>query len=374
MSLVNMLEESADKVEEFMFGGDVKSYANGTDDLEFFGKDDELYRKIGNVYQKRVLNNDKFEWVDFKPDVNFIQDNMTMSNNAVPTGALGLLQGYTGEQNSTTFDVNKSLKRNVPFNPSVSKSLSDIMGTDATNKNVNAQDLMDESLRLKGNYNTQDDNNLYQDEQVETSYTEGDNLGIGGSLISGISPLLTTLANRAGDAPNINRMKGVANRALSKYKDLSAMLDSSLDSQNKEVSRNVSTLMGSNRNNVTGLNSLIALDAATSSNITDASNKAYEQYLNASTNLGMNESNTLLNADMQTAQQQQAVDDMDKQDRDMFYTNLNQDVRTLGTATQSVAKFKNEKESANDELDIINGLSKYNLKFKKINGKYKLVQ
>ena len=383
MAFANQLQDQLDTIDSFMMDGvvgDKKSYANGTPYVDFYGNDDELYQfnRDNNKYFKRTLDGENFKWSEFNPDASFINDHLDIQNNSgVPQGALGKLQGLIGTDGTTSMIPKSTLKgyreHSDSIVPSTLPSLANITATDATGAKQNAQDVMMNSLQL-GNI----DNKLptvdmmLNNSDVITEVNEstlGDKLGLASSMFSGIAPLVTTLANRAGDKGNTNFFKNVGNRSLSTLEDTESSLNAQKEIALRENRILANTANQSNRNNATGVNTVRALDTATSVGTANNNAKIVQDFLSSISNISGQKAGIQMQADGQNAQAETQREIYDKQDRDNFSTQLGRNLNNIGTIGQSQAKILNEKKLADDQVDLLSQLSTHGLKIKRVGGR-----
>lgn len=389
MAFADQLQDHLDTIDSFMMGGtvgqDKQSYANGTPYVDFYGNDDELYQynRDNNKYFKRGLDsNNGFKWSEFSPDANFINDHLDIQNNdGVPQGSLGLLQGLTGTQGTTNFIPKSTLKgyrehaddfnaTQVPTMP----LLSNTKALDATGTEQNAQDVMLNSLQL-GNINNKlpDTGNIVDPIVAEDTNTLGDKLGLSSSIFSGIAPLVNTIANRLGDKPNTNYFKTVGNRALSTIEDTESNINAQKELALRENRILANTTSQSNRNNATDVNTVRALDSATSTGLANNNAKIVQDFLQSISNIGGQKANIQQQSDNQVAQAETQREVYDKQDRDNFSTQLGRNLNNIGTIGQTQGKMMNEQKTANDQVDLLGELSTYGLKIKRVNGRLTVV-
>jgi hypothetical protein len=208
---------------------------------------------------------------------------------------------------------------------------------------------------------------------VNTQPQTGDNLGMMGNYVDMLAPLMSTITNRTGDTPNVNTFKNVDNRTVSKYGEAVMRLRGLMENNMADNRTAVNTTAIANRNNATDLNTLRALDQAAYNSVTDANNKAYNNYEQALTGLDEKIAGTQFQADNQIAQAESQRLENDKRDRDNYFTNINKDALNIGKGLQVQGKIKNDRLRQDDELDIMSSLSTHGLKFERVNGKLVLV-
>lgn len=173
---------------------------------------------------------------------------------------------------------------------------------------------------------------------------EGDDIGMIGSAINGVSPLMVTLLNRLGDKPNVNLHKNYGTEGLKNYNDALNQLKGLRGQQLGELKTSHNANLSRNRNSARGINTLRALDNIASQGYSSAKDK-----LNSNFNRimfdAMNKKTGLLDKRDSIVMQGETQRDLaDRQDRDNFYTNLNKDITNLGVSLQTAGGNINEQE------------------------------
>jgi len=306
MVFANQLEEQVDTINKFMNGGMVKSYANGTPELE-------------------------------KLPLRQLPTTLESIGIGLPNAPFGQVES-TGDF-SSLFDIQPLpiTKDNRPALPT-------------NNNTTSSSDTPDEDSSLLGNQ-----------------------IGTAGAAFSAIAPLATTLANRAGDKANTNFYKTVGNRALSTLDTAEANVNSQQELAERENRLLSNTMSVSNRNNAGSVNTLRAIDSASTTQLAENNSKIVDNFLQQLTGIAGQKANVQQQSDVQNAQAETQRETFDKQDRDAFYTNLGRNLNNIGTVAQTQGKMLNETQSNNDQLDVMSQMSAYGLKFKRVNGKLVLV-
>lgn len=203
----------------------------------------------------------------------------------------------------------------------------------------------------------------------------GNALGMVGTAVNSIAPLLTTLANRRGDTPNVNSYKNFGKDAL----DANSQAIDFSDIQDKNAKANAkiagNTAKARNRGSAQGIGTQRALDS-----ITDMQTGAQDNTIDAQHAKEMIEilgqRATLENTqDQYVMGGEQQRDISDRRDRDAFFTNLNKDMSNLGTGLQYEGRALNQGQLNQDESALIGELSKYGMGYTRDrNGKLKLTK
>lgn len=198
---------------------------------------------------------------------------------------------------------------------------------------------------------------------TDMPYSSGDNLGFLGNAISGALPLATTIANRAGDKPNINAFQNFGKNAIAANDTGMGFLNVVKDEALKNAGLNATAQRERNRNSSTSVGTSRALDLATSGQEGISENNIYSQY--AQQMAGMyNEKSKLSNQqDLYTDTGAQTAAKEDRMDRDSYYTNLAQNFGNIGHVVQQTGKEMNEHDYNNQVLSIMPYLNKYGLGF-----------
>lgn len=202
-------------------------------------------------------------------------------------------------------------------------------------------------------------------------FTPGDITGMIGNLVGGVAPLVTTVANRAGDKPNINAFKGFGADAIASNKRAMSTVDSVKDSALQDIQLQETGARNRNRNSASSVNTLRALDTVTDLAGDQASNSVYDNFSKQMMSLFGQESQLENIQDNAVMTGNQRADEADRADRDNFFTNLGQNFVNLSTTAQKTGKDLNTKKENQDFLDLLPDLSKYMLGYEQDkNGKW----
>lgn len=203
--------------------------------------------------------------------------------------------------------------------------------------------------------------------------TQGDQVGAMGTAISGLAPLATTLANRIGDSPNINFSKNVGDDTIKTIRSGQGAISQIADNDRRrndgrtQASLNSAAGSATSINTTRGLQQVINAQAAQQD--ADISSREASQTMQALNQLG----NAEFRRDSVQAQGEQLRDQNDRRDRDNFYTQLSTSLGNLGTATQKQGRDMNRQQLNQDQLDLVNSMSKFGFKMiRDENGRFKL--
>ena len=384
MAFVNQMENNLSAIDTFMNGGMVKAkqYANGTPYVDFYGNDDELYQydSINNKYNKRQYNesNKQYGWESFTPDKTFIDNHLTSNyNDGVPIGALGKLQGQSDNFDAATYIPRSDLKGYREHNDLLSNQTApELSLTNNSGKQYTLANLIRPDAPTNVNNSavpTSTDTVPLSTEPAGADTPIGNKLGAISSIFSGVAPLATTIANRAGDRANTNFFKTVGTRALGQLDKVEANIGSQQQLAERDNQLLTNTMSVHNRNNAGDVNTLRALDSASTTQLADNNSKIVSNFLQQLGSVGGQKAQIMQQSDAQNAQAETQREENDKKDRDNYYTNLGRNLNNIGTVGQTQAKMMNETQLGKDQLDVMSRMSAYGLTFKRVGGKLQLV-
>ena len=210
--------------------------------------------------------------------------------------------------------------------------------------------------------------------QSAGSPTGGDIVGTIGNLMQANNPRKLTLANRAGDQPNVNAFKNYGKNALSKLDQAKGSLQGNLDSALLDIDKSAQAATRTNSNGARSINTARALNLATQSVAQDAKAKANVEYANMLTQMLTGEAAMLNDIDARVMTGDQNANEADRMDRDAFFTQLSKDEVAKGQAISGVGKNMNalkEREYNQNLLDAMFDYSKVNLKSGKMSANTK---
>lgn len=271
--------------------------------------------------------------------------------------------GLNGDTNSI-FDFFKTIfskdKSHQGDNPNIDydaidKTIDNI-STDDIDASVNGATEVGRGISSKGLVDDGSTSN-------QLSKTFGDLLGITGNAVSGLSPLLTTLENRATDTPNINAFENFGEDALDRVDESKSLVDDIKDNALKDVERNAISSKRQSRRSSRSVNTQRATDLVVDQSTNQANEDIYDNYAQQMIGI-LNSQAQLENQQDQVVQQgEQNRDLADRQDRDNFYTNKSQALASLGQAIQQTGKDLNDSEQQKVIKSILDQMSKYGVTF-----------
>ena len=210
--------------------------------------------------------------------------------------------------------------------------------------------------------------------QSAGSPTGGDIIGTIGNLMQANNPRKLTLANRAGDQPNVNAFKNYGKNALAKLDQAKGSLQGNLDSALLDIDKSAQAATKTNSNGARSINTARALNLATQSVAQDAKAKANVEYANMLTQMLTGEAAMLNDIDARVMTGDQNANEADRMDRDAFFTQLSKDEVARGQAISGVGKNMNalkEREYNQNMLNAMFDYSKVNLKSGKMSANTK---
>ncbi len=193
--------------------------------------------------------------------------------------------------------------------------------------------------------------------------TLGDFIGQAGTVFGGIAPLANTINNRMGDQPNINPFKGYGTEGLQNNRNIEMLLSQQRDIVYNDIAAQEAASRDRMRGSARGLNTLRALDTNTDNLINKAQMQANQAFTNQMMNV-LNQRTGLLNSRDQMVMQGNATRDMnDRRDRDIFHSNLGQNLANIANKTQEYGANENIARSNKDKLELLNSMSSYGFKY-----------
>lgn len=210
--------------------------------------------------------------------------------------------------------------------------------------------------------------------QSAGSPTGGDIIGTIGNLMQANNPRKLTLANRAGDQPNVNAFENYGKNALAKLDQAKGSLQGNLDSALLDIDKSAQAATKTNSNGARSINTARALNLATQSVAQDAKAKANVEYASMLTQMLTGEAAMLNDIDARVMTGDQNANEADRMDRDAFFTQLSKDEVARGQAISGVGKNMNalkEREYNQNLLDAMFDYSKVNLKSGKVSANTK---
>ena len=186
--------------------------------------------------------------------------------------------------------------------------------------------------------------------------TAGDATGLMGQLYNTFMPMRNTIANRAGDTPNVNAFKDYGKDGLAKMDKSKQGLRQNRDAALSDLELTRGTSSSRNRNSARGVNTMRALDLATDAQINKNKGDVYGQFASMMSNIYQQEAQMENQQDRMVMQGEQGRDLADRQDRDNFNSQLAKDMATKGKGLQHIGKTMNQLKTRNVTGKALNSL------------------
>jgi hypothetical protein len=216
--------------------------------------------------------------------------------------------------------------------------------------------------------------NEEQDKEVlkdsKDSMTTGDYLTLGGGLLSSFGPYFNTLKNRSEDTPNVNAFKNFGQDALDSIDKSKEFVQQQEDELIKDIERDRTTAIKQGRNSAMGVNTQRALNMGVDAGVQNAKTKAKAQTAQIMSSILGNQAQFQNMRDQVVMQGEQNKDLADRQDRDNYFTQLAQDIASMGQGIQNTGKNLNTKLENEEIAKILAGLFP-NVGYSKEKGVYK---
>lgn len=189
--------------------------------------------------------------------------------------------------------------------------------------------------------------------------TMGDIASMIGAFKQTYDPMMNTLANRAGDTPNINAYKNYGQEGLKTLDATKQFLAANRDNALNDLQLSRNAQVDRNNNSARGVNTLRALNMVTDSMSDKQMRDVYATYGDKLAAILTNEANMKNQIDQVVMQGEQARDLADRQDRDNFFKQHSADLQNMGQMYQAQGRMMNEILRRNQSMKSINQMSKY---------------
>jgi hypothetical protein len=184
---------------------------------------------------------------------------------------------------------------------------------------------------------------------------QGSPIGNLGTMMSGISPLIASVANRMQDKPNINPYQNYGIEAKKAMEGTETSLKMATNEMLKDADVSENEMMNSNRNNSRSLNVMRSLDLNSISKANDYKSKLMAAYAERLSSIGLSKAQILNQIDQTFGTGEQYRTEADIQDRDKFYSSIGQNMSRIGTSLQHLAGNVNKKNMAQQaQKDVAN--------------------
>ena len=185
-------------------------------------------------------------------------------------------------------------------------------------------------------------------------YTTGDVMNIGGNMFSAFAPYFNTMANRAGDTPNVNSYKDFGKDALNKLDQSEQYIAQQRDADLKDLALARNSAISRGRNSARGVNTMRALDLATDQSLNNTQSKVYNQYAQQMMQLLNQQANAENIQDQMVMRGEESRDLADRHDRDNFYSVKGQDLANLGYHVAKTGESVNQVKTRNTTENTLN--------------------
>ena len=188
---------------------------------------------------------------------------------------------------------------------------------------------------------------------IDINQTPGNILGVAGNIAQAWLPYMNTLENRAGDTVNTNPYKGYGLEAIREQRaaeDLYSLLrDKSIS--DAEMTRRNTMLAGTNRATGAAQNAAIAIAAQQAKNA--AVDNATKEYISAVAGNRQRLASLLADRDAKVMSGDKEVADLNKRDRDAFYTARGKDLASIGRGLTSVGSLLNRSLENEQTINLL---------------------
>jgi hypothetical protein len=191
----------------------------------------------------------------------------------------------------------------------------------------------------------------------------GDTIGMIGTGIGAVAPLVTTLLNRRNTKPNINRYLGFGQDALDTNQAAIDALETTRSGTNTNIDSGAAAAVARNNNSATSVNTARALNIATELGKNKAKQEVDNSFSRSLTGLLENR------ASLHNAQDDKEMfgatkrDEADQMDNDNFYSSLAENLSNFGTGVQQMGRNLNIRKSNRVNTNLLGQLSQYGLTF-----------
>lgn len=189
--------------------------------------------------------------------------------------------------------------------------------------------------------------------------TVGDYVGMAGNAFNAIAPIMNTKAAARATKPVMNRFKGFGQRAL----DTNQSALDAYQTAKEEAARDISTAVGSarlnNRSGARGINTLRALDVATTAGANKANAAARTGFVQNVANLLGQRSQLFNLQDQAEMEGQSKADEANAMNLDNYYSTMANNLVNFGTNVQGIGKSLNKSKYNDAQIRLLRKLSPY---------------
>lgn len=230
-------------------------------------------------------------------------------------------------------------------------------------ENLYSKDYMNKDLSLKAFRQNTGLGKFLENEDFGTlgNMTSGDWLSMTGNVISAFGPMLNTKKNRSVDTPNINHYKDFGNDALEAISQAQDYIAGQRDNSLMDLQSSLNSSISRNRNTARGVNTIRALDLASSVNYNKARKDTYDMFSSQMLKLLDRKANLENIKDSMVMKGEEKRDLANRQDLDNYYTQLTQDILSMGEGLQHIGKNLNTAKLNEVVERLLSQLNKYGI-------------
>ena len=210
----------------------------------------------------------------------------------------------------------------------------------------------------KNNTNNNNDDESFWNKAYDALPTLGDAINLYGKYKAAYDPADMTLANRAGDTPNINPYENYSVRGLNKMEDVKNNLKNNLDQAVLNNQKNTNLYKANASSNARSINTMRAMNLASEAQQLAADNAAYMQYAQQVAGIDSQIAQMMNQQDQMQMMGNGQRDLADRQDRDNFNKQLQQDIATRNRGIQEIGKTLNDWKERDFNFNVVNQTSK----------------
>lgn len=208
-----------------------------------------------------------------------------------------------------------------------------------------------------GQTNNGDDESFWN-KAYDALPTLGDAINLYGKYKAAYDPADMTLANRAGDTPNINPYENYGVRGLNKMEDVKNNIKNNLDQAVLNNQKNTNLYKANAASNARSINTMRAMNLASEAQQLAADNAAYMQYAQQVAGIDSQIAQMMNQQDQMQMSGNYQRDLADRQDRDNFNKQLQQDIATRNRGIQEIGKTLNDWKERDFNFNTVNQFSK----------------
>lgn len=208
------------------------------------------------------------------------------------------------------------------------------------------------------NNNSNGNEDSFWNKAYDALPTLGDAINLYGKYKAAYDPADMTLANRAGDTPNINPYENYGVRGLQKMEEVKNNLKNNLDQAVLNNQKNTNLYKANAASNARSINTMRAMNLASEAQQLAADNAAYMQYAQQVAGIDSQIAQMMNQQDQMQMMGNGQRDLADRQDRDNFNKQLQQDIATRNRGIQEIGKTLNDWKERDFNFNVVNQFSR----------------